>query len=210
MRDRQSTTAMGSALATSVTAGGLNTEAPEHTEPTNGPAVAAAMRGNENGSLGRFVDGVHAYVREHIRNADTKAVFFFGATTALLAFLQSLEGANAWVKAPQAWNALDVVGFGAVVALGASAATAAWTVVPRLGGSKPGLLYFNAIAEHGSATEYANCLLGATEEVLVNEKARHCYVLACICGNKYRCLRASMWCGLMGLLCTLAISILGH
>ena len=168
------------------------------------------MESDTNAIAPRFVDDVHNYIREQIRNADRKAVFFFGSTTAVIAFLYSVEASNRWLKPPQTWNLMDAVTFLGMLGIAAAALSAAWTVVPRLPGSKRGLLYFNAIAEHGSPAEYATEVLGATQQALVNEKAKHCYVLAGVCRAKYRCLRAALWLSFVGLVCTFAFLLFDH
>ena len=96
-----------------------------------------------------------------------------------------------------------------MLALASAALTSACVVVPRLPGSKRGFLYFNAIAEHESPVEYAGGVLGATGQVLLTEKAKHCHILAVVCRSKYQFLRVSLWFSLVSLACAFAYLLFG-
>jgi hypothetical protein len=134
----------------------------------------------------RFSDEVHDYVREHIRNADQKATFFFAALTAILAFLNTQNVPTRWLRDPRLWSVVDMLGFISMLGL------------PRLKGSRRGLLYFNAISEYDSSAEYANDVLTRSHDDLVRAKLQHCYELAKVCGAKYRVLRIGFWVGSVG------------
>ena len=211
MPERQTTTPSETTLSIPGPLGVLDTEVPEPTPPSSTSAVAeVSMESDQNPYAPQFVDDVHVYIREHIRNADRKAAFFFGSMTAVLAFLYSVEASARWLKPLHTWNPMDAVTFLGMLAVAAAALLAAWAVVPRLPGSKRGLLYFNAIAEHASSVEYAAKVLGTSEQVLINQKAEHCYVLAGVCRAKYRCLCASLWLSFVGLLCTFVFLLFDH
>lgn len=211
MADPQSTTPSEDALPVSAPLGVLDAEVVEPTPSSaHGAAVTTSVGTSRNIYVRAFVDDVHKYIREQIKNADTKAAFFFGAATAVLIFLHNFGASSRWLKPPQTWNLLDTVTFLGVLALASGALTAAWTVIPRLPGSKRGLLYFNAIAEHESPAEYAGEVLRATEQSLLNEKARHCHILAGVCRDKYRCLYVSLWLSLVGLGCAFAFLVLSR
>ena len=211
MPERQTTTPSEAALSIPGPLGVLDTEVPEPTPPS-APSVLAevSMESDQNAYAPQFVDDVHGYIREHIRNADRKATFFFGSMTAVLAFLYSVGASARWLKPIHTWNPMDAVTFLGMVGISAAAILAAWAVVPRLPGSKRGLLYFNAIAEHPSPVEYAARVLGTSEKVLINEKAQHCHVLAGVCRAKYRCLGASLWLSFVGLVCTFIFLLFDH
>ena len=206
MMERQSTVPSRDVLEVSTPLGALHAEGVKSPplRSATGPAVEGALGGSQYVYAPRFVDDVHLYIREHIRNGDQKAVFFFGATTALLAVLHSSGASSRWLKPADTWGLLDSVTFVGMLALALAALTSAWAVVPRLPGSKRGALYFNAIAAHESATEYAGMVLGAPERSLLTEKAEHCHILARICRTKYRVLRVSLWCSFIGVVCVLA------
>lgn len=200
MSSQQSTAPSDDALSVSTPLGTLDTA---QTEPTpssaHGPTGTTSVSAGHKHYVATFVDDVHKYIREQIRHADTKAVFFFGASTAILAFLHNFGASTRWLKPISTWNVVDTVTFVGMLALAIGALAAAWTVIPRLPGSRRGLLYFNAIAEHDSSAEYADEVQHATEQSLLNEKAKHCYILAGVCREKYTCLRTSLWLSIVGL-----------
>jgi hypothetical protein len=147
---------------------------------------------------GRFADEVHGYVREHIRNADQKATFFFAALTAILAFLNTQNVPTRWLKDPMLWSLVDILGFVSMLGVAAGAAILLAVVFPRLKGSRQGLLYFNAISEYPSAAGYANDVLASPHGNLVRAKLQHCYELSKVCSAKYRALRIGFWVGSIG------------
>ena len=70
-------------LAASLPLGALHAEVAEPSPlSATDAALKASFGANQDAYVPRFVDNVHQYIREHVRNADQKAVFFFGATTA--------------------------------------------------------------------------------------------------------------------------------
>lgn len=213
MQERQTNTPSENTLPISVQLGELHTEVADTSarSATAGATVEEmSIQSEQNSYATRFVDDVHDYIREHIRNADRKAVFFFGSTTAVLAFLHSVGASDRWLKSPYTWNLLDAITFVGMLGIAAGALSAAFIVVPRLPGSTRGLLYFNAIAEHSSPAEYAGKILGTSQQVLINEKAKHCYVLAGVCRAKFRWLSRSLWLSFVGLVCTFAFLLLGY
>ena len=157
--------------------------------------------------VSRFVDETHAYVREYIRNADQKAIFFFGAASALIAYLSRVGASKHWLKLPTTWSLLDTATFIGMFGLAVSAILAIAVVIPRLPGSRRGVLYFNAIAEFESAKEYSGAVLTQSGDSLLDEKAAHVHVLATICRRKYKVLRAAVWSGLVGVLGALAFML---
>ena len=209
MPERQSRRPVGSTLKVSESLGTLHAEAAEPAPPLATRPDLVSPEARQSMYAPRFIDDVHHYVREHIRNADQKAIFFFGATAALLAVLHSLGASARWLKPLQAWDLLDTVTFIGMLTLALSALTSAWAVVPRLPGSRRGLLYFNAVAEYESQSEYARAVLGATAHVLWTEKAGHCHILSKVCRQKYRYLRVSLWFGLVGLVCAFGYFLFG-
>jgi hypothetical protein len=181
--------------------GALRTEPSPGAISESATTAASPMSGSSYSDeySSRFVDATHSYLREQIRNADQKAIFFFGAATAVLAFMHSIGASSRWLKSLHSWTFLDTSTFVGMSALAVAALAAIATVVPRLPGSKRGFLYFNAIAEYESAAEYARDVLGTSGPVLQTEKAKHCHVLSRICRTKYRLLRFSVWAALVGL-----------
>ena len=101
----------------------------------------------------KFAEETHQYVREYIRQADQKAVFFFAGATALIAFLYNASLIQRWIKYPTQWNFVDMISFIATVGLSFSALSCLATVFPSLKGSKRGHVFFGAVAEFESRRE---------------------------------------------------------
>lgn len=157
----------------------------------------------------KFADAVHQYVREYIRNADQKAAFFFAATTALLAFLHSRNAASRWLRAPGTWNLTDLIAFLAMVGLAGAAGVLLSVVFPRLKGSRRGILFFNAIAEYDSASEYAEDVLRQPAADFARIQLQHAFELSRICRRKYRALTLGLYIGCAGAGATLVYLLLG-
>lgn len=153
----------------------------------------------------RFAEETHQYIREFIRNADQKAIFFFTGATALLAFMYRSGMSASWLKPVMQWNVLDLAAFVAMAALAVSALLALWVVIPRTAGSMRGYLFWEAIAEFDSGSRYADELSTLSAATLFRVKAEHCYVLAIVCRRKYKWLRLALSIGLLGLAAALAV-----
>jgi hypothetical protein len=156
----------------------------------------------------KFSEELHNYVRDQIRNADQKATFFFAALTAMLAFLNTQGVPTRWIKDVRHWTFVDALGFVSTVALAAGAVILLGVVFPRLKGSRRGLLFFNAVAEYDSSAQYAEDVLGRSEEELVRTKLQHCYDLSKVCGAKYRMLSIGFWIGSVGAAAALLFMLL--
>jgi hypothetical protein len=147
----------------------------------------------------KFAEEVHNYIREYIRNADQKATAFFAAATAMLAFLNTQNVASHWIKDVRQWTFTDFLGFLSMFGLGIAAAVFLAVVFPRLKGSRRGILFFFAIAEHDSSTEYADEVIRRSGDDLLRAKLQHDYDLSQICARKYRTLRVGFWIGSVGI-----------
>lgn len=156
----------------------------------------------------KFSEELHNYLREYIRNADQKAAFFFAGATAMLAFLHSHQGTAHWLKDIRTWSLIDGLSFVAMLALALSACALLSVVFPRLKGSKRGLIFFSAIAEHDSGREYASEVLRRSTDELVNAKLQHAYDLSKVCTAKYRMLHVGFWIGSVGLVSALLFLLL--
>jgi hypothetical protein len=141
---------------------------------------------------GQFVSSVHQYIRDNIQFADQKATFFFAGTTALLAVLYKLEVTSRWLKPVLAWNVLDLAAMLAVVGLGVGSMLALMVVIPRLPGSRRGMIFWEAIAQFQTARQYADDIAQLSNAALTQNLAEHCYDLALVCKKKYRLLRWSI------------------
>ena len=155
-----------------------------------------------------FSENVHSYIREHIRNADQKAAFFFAALTAILAFLNTQRVPARFLKDVRLWSIMDGLGFVGMVGLAFGAVFMLSVIFPRLRGSLRGLVFFNAISEYDNAAEYTDDVLATPREGLVRIKFQHCYEVARICSAKYRLLRFGFWIGSVGAAAALAFLVL--
>ncbi|MEP6653196.1 MAG: Pycsar system effector family protein [Myxococcales bacterium] len=178
-------------------------------------APAASLDANAVPDVAPSADGhlklaeeIHQYVREYIRNADQKATFAFAAATAGLAFLNGRGGVSRWFKAPDTWTLIDGLAFAAMAGLAVAAAVLLAVVLPRLKRSGPGIVFFNSIAEHKSASEYAAEVVRHTPGDVVDIKLHHAYDLAKVCRAKYRTLVVGFWIGGIGAMATLLYLLL--
>jgi pycsar effector protein len=175
--------------------------------PERPPTPPASIDAGVPGGLdyrAKFAEETHQYVREYIRLADQKATFFFAGGTALLAFLHRGGASDRWLKPLAVWNLLDAITFVSMAALAVSALISIGVVIPRLGGSRRGYIFFNAIAEHDSGTEYSSAITSLSQTDLVRIKLQHCFDISCVCRRKYEVLRAAVWAGVLGLAGSLA------
>jgi len=150
----------------------------------------------------------HQYLREYIRNADQKAVFFFTVFSGLLAFLYSHQVSSRWLKSLSSWNMLDFVAFLSMTGLALSAALFLWVVIPRLKGSTRGLIFFRAIATYENSDEYVADMLRSSPVDLIRAKLKHCYELAKVCNAKYNKLLWGLYVGVIGVVSTLLYLLL--
>lgn len=156
----------------------------------------------------KFAEEANQYVREHIRNADQKAGFFFAATTTILAFLHQKNVAERWVKPIQQWSLIDALSFVAMAGLAAGAFVFLIVIFPRLKGSRRGLVFFNAVAEYDTSSEYADEVCRHTAGELGRIKLQHSYDLAKVCRSKYEALRVGFLLGSAGAVATLLYLLL--
>jgi hypothetical protein len=146
-----------------------------------------------------FGADLHGYVREYIALADQKAGVLFTLLTGMLAYLQTQNAARRWMVKPVQWGLLDLVAFVAVVGLLLGGIGALSVVVPRTRGSARGFVFWGAIADHRSASEYADRVAAEEAPSLVRAKLEHCHDLAVVCQRKYWFLDTAIWCGAVGL-----------
>jgi hypothetical protein len=142
---------------------------------------------------------VHRYLSDYIKFADQKATFVFGGAAALLAFLYKAEASRRWLKPVGGWTLGDALAFLAMLALAAAALVAVAVIVPRLGGSRRGLIFWESIAQFESGAEYAAAVTGVGAADLLRAKLQHCWELSGVCRRKYRVLGVAIWLGAVGL-----------
>src|SRR5690242_1773916 len=81
------------------------------TEPSLAVEKSTSTAPRTTDDNAKFSEEVHNYIREHIRNADQKATFFFAALTAILAFLNTQHVPSPWLKDIRQWSFVDALGF---------------------------------------------------------------------------------------------------
>lgn len=155
----------------------------------------------------KFAEETHQYVIEYIRLADRKAIFFFAGSTALLAYLQRLGLSNAWLVSLSSWRLLQVLAFLATVGLILCAIACITVVIPRLGGSGTGIIFFHSVAKYKNATDYATVVSQKTAQELCEEKLKHTYDLAAVCDRKYGALKLGQWIGAVASVATLILFV---
>lgn len=166
--------------------------------------VARSEPNSDNISVSlKMAEEEHQYLREYIRNADQKAIFFFTICSGLLAFMNLQHASSRWLKLPTSWSLLDFAAFLSMSGLAVGAIMFLWVVVPRLKGSMKGLIFFNSVAEYESGDAYMADILRATGEDLMRAKLKHCYELAKICKAKYSKLVCGLYIGAIAYVSTL-------
>jgi len=156
----------------------------------------------------KFAEETHQYVREYIRIADQKATFFFAGSTALLAYLHNRGLANRWITQSTTWEFVDILSFLATVCLVLSALACIATVVPRLKGSRKGVIFFAAICKYGNSQTYVSEVVRQNLAELCEAKLKHTYDLSEVCKTKYDMLRWGQWLGSAGVISTLLLLVL--
>lgn len=154
-----------------------------------------------------FAEETHKYVIEYIQLADRKAIFFFAGCTALLAYLQRLGLSNTWLVGLPSWRLVQVLAFLATVGLILCAIACIMVVIPRMGATGGGMIYFGSIAKRGSATDYVIDVTRRCAQELCREKLEHTYDLAVVCNRKYGVLRLAQWFGAVASLAALILFV---
>lgn len=205
-----------SAAGSTLLSGIESTAQPLSTRPTSvGQASGIMLQGklgqpskkDQEGRL-KFAEETHQYIREYIRLSDQKATFFFAGSTALLAYLHKLGLASKWIVDPAAWSLPHVLSCLSSIGLLLSATASLLTVMPRLKGSKRGLIFFAAINEYDSSNDYIRDFMKQSLPDLCEAKLKHAYELSAICKRKYDMLRWGQWLGALGLIASLLLLVL--
>ncbi|WP_186013353.1 Pycsar system effector family protein [Burkholderia gladioli] len=155
----------------------------------------------------KFAAESHDYMREYIRNADQKAIFYFTICSALLAFEHTQSWSLRWAKYPTTWGIVDLATFISMAGLALAAAAFLLTVIPRLNGSPRGLIFFRSVANYGSSNDYISDIVTRSESDLASEKLRHCYELSKIASSKYTWIGYGLRIGAVALVCSLFLLV---
>jgi hypothetical protein len=152
------------------------------TERGSAPAVGERLTAEQRHA---FANQSSDYLREYIRHADQKSIFFFSICSALLAFEHAQNWATRWIKTDPL-TAWDLTTGAAMSLLAIAGACFLWVVKPRLGGSKRGIIFFMAVAEFATADEYIETVATRSDSDVATETLRHCYDLAKVAAAKYQ------------------------
>lgn len=158
----------------------------------------------------KFAEETHQYIREYIRLADQKAAFYFTGATAFLAYL-SKQGAFALFSSPiSQWKPTTYLASLSAIGLLGLALACIFVITPRLAGSKRGIIYFSAIAEYESSSDYSSDILNKNANDLINAKLCHGYDISRVCSRKYAHLLWGQWLGAAGAATGLFLIFLTH
>lgn len=155
----------------------------------------------------KYAEEIHQYIREYIRIADQKASFFFAISISITAYLNQQSYLTIWMYSPKNWTFIETLAFISSASILASIVACLLVVMPRLNGSKRGVIFFNAIVEYQTPQEYLSDVLTITPSKLCEEKLKHAYELAKVCNRKYNTLLWGLWSGALGV-CSTALMLL--
>jgi Family of unknown function (DUF5706) len=151
-----------------------------------------------------FLWKVHAYMNEHIRFADTKAITVIAWSGAMLstlvannAFTNFLDG-HLWAEDSRLIGWITLVAF---TLLAASFFCAIQIIAPntRYGQAGPsGLIFWGAVCRYKNADEYSDAVAAVAN--LDERIAIHVYELACIAKKKFARVTVSIWLAAAGTL----------
>ena len=169
--------------------------------------LAANADSDKLHALQKYGEKSHLYIREYIRAADQKATFFFATFAALLAYLNTSAYLTAWVSKPTSWQLTEILSFISTIGFLLAAFSCLLVVMPRLTGSKRGLIFFNTIIEYPTQQEFSKDVMETNPNMLCEEKIKHVYEIAKVCNRKYKVLRLGLLSGSVGF-CGMALLLL--
>ena len=127
----------------------------------------------DTGYRWKFSEETHRYVREYIKMADQKAIFFFAGSTAILAYLTTEDIIEFWLKSLELWVLVDLLSFIATFGLAISAFFSIATVFPRTRGSRRSIVFFGGIADYTDEKEYVDEVASHSATGLLERKLNH-------------------------------------
>lgn len=138
---------------------------------------------------------VHAYLRDSIKFADQKAAFILAVASGLLAFLVK-QGAQKSLLTPlQIRHFSEWSAFFACLLTGLAGLLSLLVVLPRLGTTTGGPIYWGGIKRLGSLPDYRATIQGMDKNRIVMSVLDHCYDLAEIADRKFWLLKWATWFG---------------
>lgn len=155
----------------------------------------------------QFGEDTHQYIRDYINQADQKAAFYFAGGGALFAYLHTLGITSEWLANPISWGLVQLLSFIATIGILSGCTFFLLTIMPRLRGQKKGIIFFNAIQEYSSASEYTEDLLNLKTSDLCNSKFKHIYELSSVCRKKYASITWGFRIGVTGVLAAFVLLV---
>lgn len=156
----------------------------------------------------KYALDLHGYMREYIKNADQKAVFFFSICSALLAFQYSQGWSAKWIKPIGGWTILDLLALLTMLGLLISSACFLSVVAPRLGGASRGYIFFRSVAGFDSPAQFANEVSELSEEQLSAAWLQHCHEIAQVTTAKYQKLSVGLRMASVSIFSSLALFLI--
>lgn len=171
---------------------------PRAAEATEG--VAADATPSLSDEHGAFADFHSGYVSSYIQFADTKAAWAFAVATGALAYVLGNDHFRlAMLGQDWSWNSGSLLYVATAGLLVISAFFSFLVIVPRLGTSGEGIVYFGAVAKRKSAFDYVRDVASKRESDLTEARLKHSYDLSKVCARKYAQLRRAILIGVPGL-----------
>ncbi len=177
-----------------IVSGAVNTDAPQDAKLSHSPFQPTDK------IQWQFACETHKYIREFISIADNKAQWYIAFASAFLAWMNTQKIFTVFwsIKAAE-WRSADILTLIAIIGLSVCIFFSLLTIIPRLKGSKKGIVYFASIAEHETCNDYLADVLRKKDQDIVIEKLRHVYELARVCNGKFNTLKFAVWSGGIGL-----------
>jgi Family of unknown function (DUF5706) len=172
--------------------------------PHSDAPIAPALSNELTRAHTDFISFHEGYVRHYVSLADTKATTVLGVVAGLLAYLFSQPKFNDLIFNP-AWTAAYIQMAVTTLFLALAAGCAALVIVPRLGHSGEGVVFYGAVANHASSDAYLQQIAQRNEPELTAARIRHSYDVSKACVRKYDMLRKAVWFGFIGIASSLQI-----
>lgn len=146
---------------------------------------------------------VKSYLLEMIKMADDKAKACFAVSTAILVYLFNVKPNSSFaVGRPVDWSFTlqSAIWTTSSIVLLISSALSFFVLLPRMGTSVRGIIFFSSIAEFESASHYAENISMRNSTALFKHGAMHNFELSTVAVKKYKALRRAMTSGFFGVM----------
>lgn len=171
--------------------------------------LPAPVSNSDTKSQWSFSIEAHKYVRDMLNNADNKAQRYIAFSSAFLIWLNSNRGQKILNVPIIEWRYLEILYLVAILGMAACALFSLFTIVPRLKGSKKGIIYFNSVAAFENKNDFVIAVLKKSEHELIIDELQHVFELSNICSKKFFWLKIAVWTGGIGLIAGILFSLLG-